>query len=66
MGKSEDMMGNSQQLGLAEAVLIVTAGEENSGKHRAGMHVVPRKRPLMLEKAFVVHINRYRAAKVSG
>lgn len=61
MGKSEDMMRNSQQPELAEAVLIVTAGEENSG-----MHVVPRKRPSMLEKAFVIHINRYRAAKVSG
>lgn len=30
MGKSEDMMGNSQQPGLAEAVLIVTAGEKSS------------------------------------
>lgn len=30
------------------------------------MHVVPRKRPSMLEKAFVVHINRYRGVKVSG
>lgn len=34
MGKSENMMGNSQQPGLAEAVLIVTSGEENSRKHQ--------------------------------